>query len=389
MTMNYDVLTEILSCLPIKSLLKFRVVCKIWCNIIDSRSFGKLHAHNDKSDDMVQLRVARSNEHDKVCLKVTLPNVGNQVQKKRLMNLQRNWKSLRSYEADPWFDLLEKNRHKVVPFKLAEAVKGLICMYPYRFGVPIAICNPFLRQLKLLPLTASSLFISGCEIDMRSVAIGFDEDYKVVQLLLCLKHSCLHAQVYSRRTDSWKELADLEFNSVIPIKSRCKNGYFAHWCVEVQGGIVSKILSLDMKNEVFRAITLPKDYTYCSSVDLANPISWIFAEDDHSFRLFDITDFRHDNIVRIYESRCEGSELSWNHVMEVKVPFMGPEELCRTGCVFFMYRPIVIVYDYRAHKLSQHSKLQFGYDRRAHNMTEWINMDRIVEYKESLLSLEN
>ena len=41
-------------------------------------------------------------------------------------------------------------------------------------------------------------------------------------------------------------------------------------------GFTSRILSFDMKNEVFRIITLPTVLSECS----------IFAEDEHSFRYF-------------------------------------------------------------------------------------------------------
>ncbi|KAG6400164.1 hypothetical protein SASPL_136989 [Salvia splendens] len=262
------------------------------------------------------------------------------------------------------------------------------------FTVPIAICNPFLGELKLLPPSNSS-----CDLVwQRNVAIGFDEDYKVVQLLSCDQHDYLHAQIYSKSTDSWRDLGDVciddvKFYAVYPIKSACKNGYFVHWlgdANEVGGDGVSKILSFDMKNEVFRAITLPEDYAHIYYDGDTRPLCHIFAEDEHSFRIFDFSIYGSDNLVRIYDSRCEGSELSWNHVMNVHVPLSISEievPLCRTSCVFFVDRSdeSVCVYDYRARKFISRYSLPdfkpFYYGV--------VCLDRIIEYKGSLVSLEN
>ncbi|XP_047962614.1 F-box protein At5g49610-like [Salvia hispanica] len=368
--MNNDVLSEILLCLPVPSLLRFRAVCKTWGNIIDSQPFQKLHTHNnDKSDDMVHLQLTHSNEQDKLCLQVTFPNLVNRVQKELSIKLQCDRKSL----------------------MLVDAVKGLICINPTMFQVPVAICNPFLGKLKLLPLKASSP--SKCSYTMyrRKVAIGFDEDYKVVQLLSCGQHRYFHAQVFSKSTDSWRELADiviedLAIDLVVPIKSGCKNGYFVHWYAylrKVGGDVERKILSFDMKNEVFREITLPVGYPYIHLVIVrgkalrVHTVSHIFAEDEHSFRLFDFLTCGSDNLVKIYESRCAGSELSWKHVMNVRVPLSGSEvPLCRTCCVFFMHQSGVFVYDYSARKFIC-----------KHSVSEVICMDEIVEYRGSFISV--
>ncbi|XP_042027363.1 putative F-box protein At3g47150 [Salvia splendens] len=144
--MNNDVMSEILLCLPVQSLLRFRAVCKTWGNLIDSQRFRKLHTHNNdsnKSDDMVNLQLTHSNEQDKMCLHVTFPDVGHRVQKELSIKLQCNRKSLLAYKFE---------RFNVLSLRLVDTVKGLICINPTNFRVPIAICNPFLGELKLLPL---------------------------------------------------------------------------------------------------------------------------------------------------------------------------------------------------------------------------------------------
>ncbi|XP_042016418.1 F-box protein At5g65850-like [Salvia splendens] len=324
---NEDVLIEIMLRLPIKSLLRLRTVCRFWRDVIDSPYFRKLHTLNDNNlpDDTVYIQISFDHDDD------IKPN-------KVLVNLQlqHNHKDLMSYEyANIYWELVPT---------IVGSVKGLICINPRNITIPIAICNPFLGQVKNLPLTS---FGPSCKIGQRSVAIGFDEDYKVVQVLTCLKHRCLHAQLYSRTADSWRELAvecsityRTEFYNVSPIKSSCKNGHFAHWCMGGHG-FTSRILSFDMKNEVFRIITLPFVLGECS----------IFAEDEHSFRYFSFGCQTGVRFVKICESRCEGSKFSWNRMMiDASVPFAAPDQW-RAGFVFFELQSCKwgsFVYDYRA-----------------------------------------
>ncbi|KAL1568162.1 putative F-box protein [Salvia divinorum] len=221
---------------------------------------------------------------------------------------------------------------------------------PSQLTVPIAICNPFLGQLKLLlpiPTTSSNL---TCRVPKRSVAVGYDEDFKVVQLSRCDEHNSLHAHVYSRNTDSWRELAvdddHVRFMLVDPIKSASESGHFVHW--HTKGDKVSKILSLDIKNEVFRTIELTNPF---SGRFILPGLYWctVFAKDDHSFMSF----YFNNNRVHIYETRCEGSKWSWNKVTTVEMPCIVIEIIpqWKTGFVVIEnWAGATFVYDYREGK---------------------------------------
>lgn len=163
----------------------------------------------------------------------------------------------------------------------------------------------------------------------------------------------------------------------VPIKSWCKNGYFSHWLVYryKAGGAIElapEILTLDMRNEVFRTICLPESSVHMASV--------VFEENEHSFRRFDFP-FADGSIntVGIYESICEGNVLRWNYVMNVEVPLSDHKTpLWQPGWVFFSHAAAAgaLVYDPRARKfICKHAMLPEG--------------SRIVEYRGSFVSLEN
>ncbi|KAL1568120.1 hypothetical protein AAHA92_03524 [Salvia divinorum] len=345
--MNNDVLTEILLHLPVQSLLRFRAVCRSSADVIDSSYFRELHTHNNRSDDTV-------------CLEVSLSDDGILVQHNTKSLISRNSEGLGLTSCESYSRVL-----------LYGSVKGLISIslgrhFCSQLSVPIVICNPFLGELKLLPLITTP----SCTLSLQSVAIGFDGDYKVVQLSLCKMHNCLHAYVYSRSTDSWRELAfDNDLSLVSPIKSRCENGHFAHWKMSRMVGrdIRLKILSLDMNNEVFKTIMLPEDeFDYFDSP--------IFAKDEHLFWRFDFPHSQPHKLVRIYESRCEGSELSWNYMTSVEVPCSGFGIIPRWRTSF-----VVIEHEQRA--------VAFVYDYRAHKFDCKVPMGSLIAYKGSFVSL--
>ena len=164
--------------------------------------------------------------------------------------------------------------------------------------------------------------------------------------------------MYSRSTDSWRELAsDNDMGYVSSIKSMCKNGHFAHWKVERMSNGEDEILSLDMKNEVYKKIMLPEDnnqYRY---------ISKIFAKDEDLFWRFDSSP--HDKVVHIYESRCEGRKLSWMYMRSVELPNSGIEIIPRWNISFFVIELArdALVYDYRTHnficRLTKRSLIEY------------------------------
>lgn len=299
------------------------------------------------------------------------------------IKLLHNHKSIMSHADDYYTGFSFGNSPPNSLGRFVGPVKGLICINPNNPELRTVVCNPFLGQLEILP-HLTYLHPDPCQIWWHDVALGFHEDYKVVQLLFCKRHQCVHAQLYSRKTNSWTEftadrlrvLDGLHHIPCIPIISRCKNGYFSHWFVHRynDGGAIvlaPEILTLDMRNEVFRTVCLPASPVGMGSI--------IFAENEHSFRRFDFPSVDGSVItVGINESICEGNVLRWNHVMNVEVPFSDYKmPLWQPGWVFF-YQTTggALVYDSRARKfICKHAMLPEG--------------SRIVEYKGSFVSPKN
>ncbi|KAG6384830.1 hypothetical protein SASPL_153649 [Salvia splendens] len=115
-------------------------------------------------------------------------------------------------------------------------------------------------------------------------------------------------------------LTSLEIHKVV--FQECPLYALAHEFTQFMGGdmATSRIVSFDMKNEVFQTIRLPLDY---------------------------------NKFVTIYESRCEGRELSWNRMMVVNLEVITLYDISRhpwmppSGRVILELYSGVFVYDYR------------------------------------------
>ncbi|KAG6395332.1 hypothetical protein SASPL_145975 [Salvia splendens] len=286
--MNIDVVFEILLHLPVRSLLRFIGVHKSWYYIINSPHFRKLYTlrRNNNKDEEVHL-----------CFPSSFNYGSTQVS----INLLDNGKSLMWY----YFQYNDQRTLKYASVSVSGAVKGLVCISsPNVLG--LAVCNPFLGQLKILPLP---LYASTHRQDFYAhhVGLGFDEDYKVVQLLLCSVHHCLHANLYSARTNSWRELdSDQDLIIEKPIKSVCKNGSFVHWEGFTRTKRKKIILSFDMKNEVFRTIKISgTGDQVLDNYFRPFKVFPIFAKGECSFVILVMDECK----LKVYESSGEGSEV--------------------------------------------------------------------------------
>ncbi|KAH6816004.1 hypothetical protein C2S51_020824 [Perilla frutescens var. frutescens] len=317
---NDDITTVILSGLPVKTLLKFRTVSKSWRDIIDSSSFSNLHLQNQLSND-------NNNNHKTTFLQFICndPCPYFSVFKLSVMHLD-NRKS--SYNDLPSYQDFFNNKIKEGIPGFAGPVHGLICLYKHGSGKPIALCNPSLKKIKILPKSNFPSII-------RNVGFGYDDverDYKVVQLSYKFPQSTvIDVQVYSWKKNTWRVLTDhpLDKHYLItqPIQSWSSGGAgaaVAHWYGKkwrgesINGGRDNfdfVIVSFDMRNEVFETIRIP---CFQDSGKLMK--GKVFAKED-SFVLFlwPLSKRYGDERLIMLEYKLVGKKRDW-----IKVGCIGP-----------------------------------------------------------------
>ncbi|XP_058182198.1 F-box/kelch-repeat protein At3g23880-like [Rhododendron vialii] len=254
-----EIIFDILSRLPVKSLLRFRSVCKPWLSVISNPQFVKTHLStysykgDDDDDDCTHHRLVLNTHpsHNVTGLKTcSLETVCSVLE-------SQQWESAVDLDY-PFNDL---DQYVVV----VGSCNGLMCVAATRTGT-IYLLNPSTRKSKRLPDWRGSRDLYG---------FGFDEsndDYKVV--LISYRGGGVSAKsnvmVYTLRTDSWRQIGDLSCGVPCNVLGNFLNGSLL-WlvCVDNSGpGYSYVIVSLDLEKETYGEVSQPNYGKAHFSLDL-------------------------------------------------------------------------------------------------------------------------
>ncbi|XP_058203815.1 F-box/kelch-repeat protein At3g23880-like [Rhododendron vialii] len=230
-----EIIFEILSRLPVKSLLRFRCVSKSWRSMISDPKFAKAH-----------LSLASTNPdyaHHRLLLLSLLSH--------EFAVKSCSLHAVLQEHSDTAVDLdypLEAPHCKV---RIYGFCNGLACIGTERI---VFLWNPCTRKSKRLPAVER-----GARFIMY--AFGYVEsidDYKVVGFF-CNVGTCgfnVEVMMYTLKTDSWRSI--VEFSNCLPLfgSGICVNGVL-HWTASGESHKV--IVSLDLLKETFGEVLLP-DY---------------------------------------------------------------------------------------------------------------------------------
>ncbi|KAE8099237.1 hypothetical protein FH972_017234 [Carpinus fangiana] len=241
-----DVLRDILLRLPVKPLVRFRLVCKSWSALLKNRDFMTTHLSRSANHGCDHLLV---NSH----------------------GAENHTMSLLSSGAIDAAVKIETPLEEKVKLIMAGSCDGLICLYK---SLLILLWNPAIREHKILPTPRIHPTFPST---LSWVSIGFGyhlNDYKLVRIVYCKAQDnrLLPAQVevYSTSTVSWR-LIDAIVPSVI---EQCKcsvivkgvpywlgfGSFWPHTRFGPEDPIREEfVVSFDMGKEVFRQVHVP----YC------------------------------------------------------------------------------------------------------------------------------
>lgn len=241
-----DVLIQILSRLPVKSLMRFRTACKSWNSLVKSPAFVSKHLENHTNSSTVK-NISRL----LVCHRDNPTN-------KRLISLftNDNLKEFVSQDLSPFFD------NKFGHVRLIGPCNGIVCLYGFTDN--IALWNPSIREFKTLPVSTiprppDARILGG------DLAFGFDSktnDYKVMQILFCSSNKfgvAYHVEIYNLTTDSWREYGGIVPANIMYVNIWSMLYRTETFCWWAKDGDHEIILSFDMANEEFKRSPLPSD----------------------------------------------------------------------------------------------------------------------------------
>jgi F-box interacting protein len=242
-----DLLMEILSRLPVKSLMRCKCVSKSWYALVTNPSFISKH-----------LKISHNLNRGAAILRL-----GGGLDQLRLSTLSNE-----TLEVSGDVDLSQWFHDEVSMVSMFGPCNGILCLsgtlWNMRDGYSdydrLVLWNPATRESKMVPP-----FPRQQDLDfLTHIGFGFDpktNDYKVVRIMNFLFQHC-EVQVYHLSTNSWRVLDSSPNPSYFihpPRFSSYLNGVYYWWARVHEDGYMGRqfLFSFDMSNEVFQEVLPP------------------------------------------------------------------------------------------------------------------------------------
>ncbi|PIA28130.1 hypothetical protein AQUCO_07200041v1 [Aquilegia coerulea] len=297
-----DVVMEILSWVPVKSLLRFRSVSKSWFRLLTNDShFIKLHLN----------RLIQANSKTSIMF----------LRKTHFHFAEDYTECDKAIELDVPFNMVP------IKYTVSGICDGLLCLSDNVFESrpEVFIWNPITKDYITIPCSPiPSHFLTT----NRSIIFGFGfhqvtNEYKVIRIIF----TCL-------RVHSWRDIERISHNIIFTPNFSFSNGAI-HWVVAMPGSVTwNQIVSFDLKDEVFQEIPLPKGVSYYD--DPAEDFYDIkIGEFDGNLCLF-CTYIEEDVHIQIWVMKEYGVISSWSNqykIGEAKTwsSYLEPLGVARSG----------------------------------------------------------
>jgi len=229
-----DLFTEILSLLPVQTLLRFRSISKSLKSLIDSHNFTNLHLKNSLNFNLVLCRNSKFYQID-------FPNL------------------------TTTFSL----NHPLTRYKSHIAIhgscNGILCISDRYYD--ISLWNPNIGKHRAIPNLPISHHSESGTIHVCVHGLAFDpytDNYKLLRIdcTVRLRHLTFHSQVrlFNLKTNSWKVLPNMPY----AILSHQTKAVFIenslHWSVipKLDKHLPSLIAAFNLTQEIFNEVPLPE-----------------------------------------------------------------------------------------------------------------------------------
>ncbi|GMY36709.1 F-box protein CPR1-like [Fagus crenata] len=231
-----EVLTEILSRVPAKPLIKFRSISKSWLSLIDSWLFIHLHLKNS----IVSLILRRESE----LYSISLESLNVVVELAHPLMCYSN------------------------QIRVLGSANGLLCIS--NVAEDIAFWNPTIKKHKVLPFLPVDRPVGDTTISMcgaRAYGFGYDsvhDDYKLVRISQFIGFDgegfVSEVKVFSLRANEWRKVEEMRYVLCYARRNATLACGALHWVVsnkfEVTKG--DQIVSFNLTAENFRELPLPE-----------------------------------------------------------------------------------------------------------------------------------
>ncbi|XP_074273800.1 F-box protein CPR1-like [Silene latifolia] len=279
-TLPFDIITNILTRLPSKTLIRSKSVSKQWYSLINSPNFINLHLTQTLiSQNSPNLMIAQHSISSVAISDENNPNFHS-------IELNHPLKHLCKSHNLPE-RIIDDNRHitsyhrKLFP-QILGSINGVVCISMYDKS-SVVLYNPstkthrFIPPFNPSPNTNPRSETNPDRTTINSVVFGFgfdsvSGDYKVLRMIDTHKNNVLvyrERSVYSLKNDSWKCVTDPTMMGQFILRSSmvvCFNEGLHFIVVDTKSNYKFKVKCFNLSTETFSIFDLPNLDGRCSKV---------------------------------------------------------------------------------------------------------------------------
>ncbi|XP_026424840.1 F-box/kelch-repeat protein At3g06240-like [Papaver somniferum] len=262
-----DIIVNILSRLPVKSILRFRCVCKSWCRLFRDPDFIKYHLDHETEKENFSLLWSYNGD---ICSTDYNYEYSSSSLQSKLYNetVHLDCSVDAELESKFYYDYEKQMRNRTCDsyfsrdyFSIKNSCNGVVCLIAPSI---VVLWNPCTRETMKIPC------INGCDI-----GFGYDSEtgeFKMVELSKIdpIKRRRTGTgysnsedrenslRVYSfDQSNSWKVIPKIPYKST-SYDIILFNGAF-HWLARPCNGSKQVLVSFVMHDESFHEVLLPQD----------------------------------------------------------------------------------------------------------------------------------
>ncbi|KAG9448688.1 hypothetical protein H6P81_008653 [Aristolochia fimbriata] len=309
-----EILVQILIRLPVKSLLRFRSVCKAWRSLISEPFFVDFHLHQQSLRDPQILLLSCAGEVGEFCLESLADERG----------------------------ILERKLSAVpVESILTPSCNGLILIHR-DYSQCIYVFNVSTRKLLTLPDCSPSLHVN--------LGLGYDPPvgtYKVVRLFHNREGDAhLHCEIFTLGSPEWRRIGEVRYKLDVRGFPASVDGAL-YWLTDYDShqNKSEVIISFVLREERFKVIPHPKR---CAGEKRRYMQLWEFRGDlylqDSSgkpvMNLWVLKDHKEGIWVKNYTINLHRCGYALHDI-----PYVKPVSICRDGRLYFSLFGRLFYYD--------------------------------------------
>ncbi|XP_062162700.1 F-box/kelch-repeat protein At3g06240-like [Alnus glutinosa] len=315
-TLPNEVVAEILSRLPVKSVIKFRCVSKTWCSLISSPHFIATHlsralSNHEYPSNLVFHHFDYPLKKDRsAAIRIHQLSLDPEMQERSLVTQESD------VRGDP-ADFIEFRCSRDCMMVIGSS-NGLFCLT--KGFDSYVLCNPCIQ--KAISIPHPNIGLRGLETQTHG--FGYcpkTDDYKVVRIVHAEGTTHSLVEIYTLRTGAWRSFMALgpPYYFREPFGSpSLRNIFFngaVHWPArtpEHQRPFHHLIVSFDIEDEVFREMAMPKS-----------------LQDEETFELFmavvdgllALIPYGDDQDVPVWVMKEYGRAESWTKQFDIKFEY--------------------------------------------------------------------